>query len=55
MYLGAKISKKNIEGTTLRTMSSHDYLKVAIQEIEITLKKRGEKHASNASTRRLLT
>ena len=42
MYLGAKISKKNIEGTTLWTMSSHDYLKAAIQEIEITLKTRGE-------------
>lgn len=26
MYLGTKISKKNIEGTTLWTMSSHDYL-----------------------------
>ena len=41
MYLGARINKKVVEGTKLWTMSSQDYLKAAIQEIEVKLKKEG--------------
>ena len=35
MYFGARINKKVVEGTKLWTMSSQDYLKAAIQEIEV--------------------
>ena len=37
--LGVRISKKIHEGTNLWSMSSHAYLKAAINEIEIKLKK----------------
>ena len=47
VYLGARITKKNIEGTDLWTMSSHDYLKAAINEIEIKLKKSGKSFPKN--------
>ena len=42
MYLGARIGKKTVEGTKMWTMSSQDYLKNAISEIESKLKKEGK-------------
>ena len=42
MYLGARISSKTIDGTKMWTMSSQEYLKNAISEVEAKLKKEGK-------------
>ena len=42
VYLGARITNKVHEGTKLWTMSSHDYLKSAIKEVEEKLKTQGQ-------------
>ena len=42
MYLGARIGKKTVDGTKMWTMSSQDYLKNAILEVESKLKKEGK-------------
>ena len=50
IYLGAKITKKVHEGTTLWTMTSLEYLKAAIKEIEAGLKDRGLQLPKKAAT-----
>ena len=50
MYLGARISKKVHEGTTLWTMTSSDYLKATIAEIEKSLKEQGHELPKKATT-----
>lgn len=42
MYLGARISKKTIDGTDTWSMTSQDYIKAAIVEVESKLQKKGK-------------
>ena len=41
-YLGAKLQRKNLNGTRVWTMSSTKYVKSAIDNIEAQLKKKGD-------------
>ena len=50
IYLGARISKKIDEGTKMWTMSSSDYLKAAITEIEKVLQEKGQQLPKKATT-----
>ena len=50
MHLGARVNKKFHNGYKMWTMSSRDYLKAAITEVENNLKKKGERLPTKAST-----
>ena len=49
-YLGAKLEKKVINGRPVWTMSSVDYVKAAIENVEAQLKKQNKKLATKAPT-----
>ena len=49
-YLGAKLMKKDLNGRRVWTMSSTDYIKSAVENIETQLKKRGDKLPARAVT-----
>lgn len=49
-YLGVDLKKKDLDGRSVWTMSSADYLKAAIDNIEERLKRKGEKLPSKATT-----
>ena len=49
-YLGANIASKIHNGTKIWTMSSRDYLKAAIAEVELKLRKEGRRLSTNART-----
>ena len=49
-YLGAKLEEKSINGRKVWTMTSRDYVKHAVKNVEDSLKKRGMKLQSKAST-----
>ena len=49
-YLGAKICKKDLNGQHVWTMTSTDYVKAAVENVEKQLKKRNMKLPSRATT-----
>ena len=49
-YLGARLEKKRLNGRDIWTMSSTDYVKAAIANVEEQLKKRGKKLPTKAPT-----
>lgn len=49
-YLGARISKKDLNGKNVWTMSCTDYAKAAVDNVEEQLKKKGSKLPSRATT-----
>jgi hypothetical protein len=49
-YLGARLEKKKLNGRYVWTMSSTDYIKAAIANVEEQLKKRGKKLVTKAPT-----
>ena len=49
-YLGAKLEKKRLNSRDVWTMSSTDYVKAAIDNVEEQLKKKGKKLATKAPT-----
>ena len=50
IYLGARLEKKNLNGKQAWTMSSKDYIKAAISNVETQLKRRNMKLPSQAIT-----
>lgn len=49
-YLGAKLEQKELDGVKMWTITSRDYVKAAISNLEEQLKKKGEKLISKAPT-----
>ena len=49
-YLGASLKRKKLNGKSIWTMSSMDYLKAAIDNVEERLHKRGERLPARATT-----
>ena len=49
-YLGAKLEKKELNGKVMWTMTSRDYIKAAVENIEEQLKKRNDKLPGGAVT-----
>jgi hypothetical protein len=49
-YLGANLKRKVLNGKSVWTMSSADYLKAAIENVEAQLKDRGERLPTRATT-----
>jgi hypothetical protein len=50
IYLGAKLEKKSLNGRKTWTMSSTDYVKLSVQNIEQQLKRKNMKFPGNAVT-----
>ena len=49
-YLGAKIEAKSLNGRNIWTMTSRDYIKAALMEVETKLTKKGRRLPSHAYT-----
>ena len=49
-YLGAKLQKKDLNGRKVWTMSSTDYIKSAVENVEEQLKKKGDRLPTRAVT-----
>ena len=49
-YLGAKLEKKNLNGKNVWTMTSREYVKAAVRNVEESLNKKGRKLPTKATT-----